>query len=126
MKTNETNSPLPALIRLLNLRHLRRQRVRTILSMLGVVIGVTTFIFGPAIAASIQDSLKLTTSDLSGKTEIEVRSTESGFDTALIDKVRAMSGVQIAAPLSTSGGLMMGQSELLVFIGIDPAVDRNV
>ncbi len=114
------------LVRLLNLRHLRRQRVRTLLSMLGVVLGVTTFIFGPSIAASIQASVSLTSSDLTGNSQIEVRSTENGFDVRLLDTIRATPGVDLAAPVSTSGGLILGQPELLVFVGIDPGIDRQM
>src|SRR5262245_41522964 len=114
------------LVRLLNIRHLTRQRVRTALSMIGVIMGVSTFIFAPTLAATIQASINLTVSDLAGKTDIDVRTTENGFDYDLLAKIRANSGVRLAVPLSTSGGLLAGQSELLIFFGIDPALDQTI
>ncbi len=117
---------LTHLVRWLNLRHLSRQRVRTILSMIGVIMGVSSFIFAPTLATTIQSSLNLTITDLAGKTDIDVRSTENGFDFTQLDKIRATPGVKIAAPLSTSGGLMVGQPELLIFFGIDPTLDQGI
>ncbi len=117
---------LRELVRMMNLRHLRRQKLRAVLALFGVVMGVSSFIFAPTLASSIHASLKLTTSDLSGNAVIEIQSAQNGFDADLLTRAQAVAGVKAAIPFSSSGGLIAGQSELLVFFGIDPATDRMV
>ncbi len=114
------------LVRLLNWRHLGNQWPRTLLAMIGVVMGVSTFIFAPTLAASIQASNSLTTADLAGSAALEVRGESAGFSADLLPQIKAVPGVELAAPLSNSGGLMVGQSELLIFFGIDPSVDQKI
>jgi putative ABC transport system permease protein len=112
-------------VQLITLGHLRRQKLRALLSMIGVVTGVAAFILSPALLTTIDASLRLTISDLAGRTQAEVRSIEMGFDVGLLDVVRQTEGVSAVAPVSQSGGLVVGQQELLIFFGIDPQIDRE-
>src|SRR5258705_229354 len=110
-----------SLVRLLNWRHLRTQWQRTLLSLIGVIMGVSTFIFAPTLAATIHESANLTTSDLTGNALLEVRGDAQGFDADMLPRIRETRGVKVAAPLANGGGLIVGHAELLIFFGIDPA-----
>lgn len=105
-----------ALIQLLNWRHLRRQWLRTLLALVGVMMGVSTFIFAPTLAATIHESANLTTSDLTGHTALEVQGDLQGFSADILPTIQTAQGVKVAAPLSSGGGLILGQSELLFFL----------
>jgi putative ABC transport system permease protein len=94
--------------------------------MIGVIMGVSTFIFAPTLAVSIQQSSALTTVDLAGSAALEVRGESAGFSAGLLSQIKNAAGVELAAPLSNGGGLMLGQSELLIFFGIDPAIDQKI
>ncbi|MFN8373706.1 MAG: FtsX-like permease family protein [Anaerolineae bacterium] len=119
------SNSLRYLLQFITLRHLRKQKLRAVLSMIGVVTGVAAFIFSPSLLTAINASLRLTIDDLAGSTQIEVRSAETGFDADLLQTVRAAAGVGSAAPVSQSGGMLLGEQELLIFFGIDPQVDRE-
>lgn len=115
------------LLRLINGRYLARQWGRVLPSIIGVVLGVNAFVFLPTIAMVLSTSLDLTTSDVSGRAQIEVRAgTNSGIPYDAIPIMQAAAGVRIAAPLVQTGGLVLGSSELLVFFGIDPVLDPQV
>lgn len=114
------------LIRSLNLRHLRGQWLRAGLSLIGVVMGVSTFVFAPSLAVNISASLAATSSDLSGRATLEIRAEQGGLSPQALDIARADAGVALAAPLMTGGGLLLGQPELLAFVGVDATLDDQV
>lgn len=115
------------LLRLINGRYVVRQWGRVLPSIVGVILGVSAFVFLPTITMTLSTSLDLTTSDLSGRAQIEVRAGESsGIPYEALATLQAVEGVQVAASLVQTGGLMLGTSELLVFFGIDPALDQQV
>jgi putative ABC transport system permease protein len=117
---------LQALVRLISLRHLRRSWGRAALSLLGVIVGVSTFIFAPTLGATIAQSARNAVDDVGGRAVLEARGETDAFAPDVLQGVRNVPGVQAAAPLSNGGGLILGQSELIVFFGIDPALDREV
>ncbi len=114
------------LVLLTGLRHTSRHKVRTLLTLLGVVAGVATFIFAPTLAASIADSLRAAIDDIAGRAEIEVRGPSEGFSARITAKVRAAEGVALVAPLVQSGGALPGETEPLAILGVDPKIDREV
>ena len=111
---------------LTGLRHIGRHKVRNVLTLLGVVAGVATFIFAPTLAASIAESLRAAIDDIAGKAQIEVRGPSEGFSARITAKARAAEGVALAAPLAQSGAVLPGESEPLAILGIDPKIDREV
>ena len=113
------------LTQLLGIRHLRNQWVRTFLSLLGIIAGITTFIFGPTLANTFANSLDLTADDIAGKATLEIRK-EHGISIEELAQIRAIDGTSKAVPSVNGGGLLFGQPELMVFWGIDPTLDRDV
>ena len=114
------------LVLLTGLRHTSRHKVRTLLTLLGVVAGVATFIFAPTLAASIAESLRAAIDDVAGKAQIEVRGPGEGVSARITAKVRAAEGVALAAPLTQSGAVLPGETEPLAILGVDPKIDRQV
>ncbi|MCC7207217.1 MAG: FtsX-like permease family protein, partial [Anaerolineae bacterium] len=114
------------LLRLLNLRHVRRGWVRALASVVGVAIGVACFVFGPALSMTISAQVGLTLNDLAGQADLEARRPDGGLPLEAVTAVRAVEGVTLAAPLVQSGVMLAGQPELLAVFGIDPALDRDM
>lgn len=113
------------LARLLGFRHLRNQWLRTLLSLMGIVIGVTTFIFAPTIASTLVTSLDMTADDLAGTASLEITA-EDGITPDMLSQMQRIDGVKMAVPSVNGGGLLLGQTELLAFWGINPALDRDI
>lgn len=113
------------LTRLLGLRHLRNQWLRTLLSLMGIVVGITTFIFGPTIANTLSASVDMTADDIAGRASLEII-LKNGFTSANLSAIRAIGGIEMAVPSVNGGGLLFGQNELLAFWGIDPMLEREI
>ena len=111
--------------RLLALRHLHNQWLRTLLSLMGIVVGVTTFIFAPTIANTLVASLDMTADDLAGKASLEITA-ETGITPEQLTQIEQVEGVSQAIPSVNSGGLIVGERDLLAFWGINPAIDRDI
>ncbi|MCI0709103.1 MAG: FtsX-like permease family protein [Chloroflexi bacterium] len=107
-------------------RHLRHHWIRTVLSILGIVMGVTAFTFVPSISRTMRSSASITLDDIAGRADIEIRADQNGIDPALVESVRDVEGVELAVPLSNGIGRLAEDHDLLVFFGIDPAIDRQV
>ena len=114
------------LVVLTSLRHIARHRLRTGLTLLGVVVGVSTFVYAPSLSASIAGSLQSAIDDMAGRADVEVRGPSQGFGERALRLARADADVAIAAPLAQTGGVLAGQSETLAILGIDPRLDRQV
>jgi putative ABC transport system permease protein len=110
---------------LTGLRHLGRHKLRVTLTLLGIVVGVATFVFAPTLAASVAASLGAAIDDLVGRADLEVRGPSQGFSARTLTGVRADAHVALAAPLAQTGGVLLGEAEPLAIFGIDPKVDRE-
>src|SRR5262245_18178038 len=96
-----------------------RYKLRTALTLLGVIVGVTTFIFGPTLASSISISVDKAIADNGGKAQLEIRTTNGGIDADALETVRRVEGVRLAAPVVNTGGVLIGHNEPFVVFGID-------
>jgi putative ABC transport system permease protein len=114
------------LLRFISLHHFRHHPLRTLLSLLGMIVGVTAFIFAPSMADTVRRSLDVTAADIGGSGDLEIRIPSGELENSLLEKIRQTEGVRFAVPLVTQGGLILGRDELLTFFGIDPMADRGV
>jgi len=113
------------LTQLLGIRHLRNQWLRTLLSLMGIVIGITTFIFVPTITNTLRASFDMTAEDIAGEASLEIIMT-GGFTSADLSSIRTIEGIEMAVPSVNGGGLLVGRNELIAFWGIDPTIDPQL
>lgn len=129
---------------ILVLRNLRSRWVRTILTALGIVVGVAAMVAVNATNASTLNSIDRFFDEASGKSDLLVESAVSGegFDEGILNVVRRFPGVVSAAPgilgitvpadeadqweqqFGAGGAILPGTSFWLM--GRDPAVDGQV
>ncbi|MBI4552516.1 MAG: ABC transporter permease [Candidatus Latescibacteria bacterium] len=87
------------LFRWITCRHLFQERGRTLLTVLGVALGVAVFVSIRLANHSALASFADTVDAVAGKANLQVVSDSEGFDERIYPKVRAVPGVQAAAPV---------------------------
>lgn len=87
------------LIRWLSWRQARTQPGRTLLALLGVAVGVATFVSIQVASESVLGAFRATVESLVGRTSLQVRGDSGGFDERIILRVRKVPGVRAAAPV---------------------------
>lgn len=113
-------------------RSLRARPGRTILTIIGVALGVAVLFAGLATNAAIGSSVDRTVSDIVGRADLRVAAFgESGLSRETRDAIEATAGVALAAPaLERQTYLLAGPSVALpaavTIVGIDPAREPQV
>ena len=112
------------LLRTVSWRHLRRHRLRTFLTFLGIALGVAVIIAIAIVNRSLTTSFQSTIDQIAGKAVLQVANGESGIREDLFPVIRDTPGVQDAAasvdgflPLSGTG------AERLYVYGVDLLTD---
>src|SRR5262249_56885711 len=86
------------LLRLVSWRHVERHRLRTLLTFLGIVLGVAVIVAIALVNRTLSGSFQRTIDLIAGKAVLQVDNGESGFAETLYPIVRDTPGVADAAP----------------------------
>ena len=131
------------LFRWLMLRRLAREPGRTILTVLGVALGVAVFVAIRLASGSALAGFSETVDAVAGRANLQVQSRSDGFDERWYPRIRRIPGVQAAAPvvqvsaLARPGAFHPGDTiapeeigaahapfgETLLLLGLDPLVE---
>lgn len=109
-----------SLLRLVSLRHVFDAPLRTLLTLVGVAVGVATLVGIASINRSVMDAFRSTIDTVAGKADLTVAAETSGFPEELLETVRAVPGV-----LHASGGLSVvapvkdSPGESMYVMGVD-------
>lgn len=109
-----------SLLRLVSLRHVFGSPLRTLLTLVGVAVGVGTLVGITAINRSVMEAFRSTIDKVAGKADLTVAAETLGFPEELLETVRAVPGV-----LHASGGLSLNApvkdtpSESMYVLGVD-------
>src|SRR5437867_3730847 len=87
------------LLRLISWQYARKHRLRSLLTMAGIVLGVAIFVGMHAASASVLSALNTTIDRISGKTQLQVTAGEAGFPEDVLDRVQSVREVAAAAPV---------------------------
>ncbi|HLL52574.1 MAG TPA: FtsX-like permease family protein [Myxococcaceae bacterium] len=108
------------LLRLISLRHLAQSPLRSVLTVLGVAVGVATMVGVTAINRSVLDAFRSTVDVVAGKTDLTVTGSLAGFDEGVLEQVRAVPGVtHVASGLAEFAPVVGSRGESLYIIGLD-------
>lgn len=110
------------LLRTVSLPHLRRHRLRTTSTVLGIALGVAVLVAVLIINRSILDSVASTIDDVAGKAELQVRSGSAGFSEKLLETVRDTPGVTRATLVLEQTVAVAGpeaDGDKLLVLGVD-------
>ena len=102
-------------------------RLRTLLTVLGIALGVGVFFAVRTANATLLASLASTVDRLAGKSTLEVTAGESGFPERILDVVRSTPGVRAAEPVIevTTHTAFADEGNLLI-LGVDTTGDQSL
>lgn len=116
-------SGLLTLLSRINLRHLTRKKLRTMLTVAGIAAGVALMFSISVINATLLSSFRSSIRDLAGSAELEVAATDaSGLPDRYVEAVSRVPGVDRAVPVirTTTELTGAGGKERIVVLGITP------
>jgi putative ABC transport system permease protein len=113
------------LLRLISWPYFRKHVLRTILTTLGIVLGVAVFVGMHTANQSVLFAFSQTIDRIAGKTDLQITAGENGFGEDILDKVQSAGSVGVAVPVIEAIVDLEGQGNLLV-LGVDMTGDRSL
>ncbi len=115
------------LFRLISWPYVRKHALRSLLTVAGIVIGVSVFFAMHAANESVFNAFQETVRRIAGATELQISAGDPGFSEDVLDRVESLSQVAVAAPVieAVAGTGLAGQGNLLV-LGVDLTGDRSL
>jgi putative ABC transport system permease protein len=87
------------LIRLFSLRHFSLEKWKSVLTIVGIALGVAVFISIRISINSALDAFKSTVDHVAGRTQLEISSPGNGFDETVFPLTARTDGVLAATPV---------------------------
>jgi putative ABC transport system permease protein len=115
------------LLRLISWPYFRKHVLRTLLTVAGIVLGVSVFVGMHTANKSVLFAFTRTVDRIAGKTELQVTAGETGFDEEILDRVQSASTVRVAVPVieAVVDTKIKGEGSLLI-LGVDMTGDRSL
>jgi len=115
------------LLRLITWPYVRKHRLRTILTTVGIVLGVAVFVGMHTANQSVLFAFYKTIDRIAGKAELQITAGEGGFPESVLEQVQGMPEVKVAvpvieAPVDTN---LKGEGNLLI-LAVDMTGDRSL
>src|SRR5579884_1717495 len=115
------------LLRLITWPYIRRHLLRSILTATGIVLGVAVFVGMHTANESVLYAFRQTVDRIAGATQLQITAGEAGFDEDVLDRVQAMSPVNVAVPVieAVASTGVKGEGNALI-LGVDMTGDRSL
>ncbi|MDB4973553.1 MAG: transporter permease protein [Myxococcaceae bacterium] len=113
---------LGRMLQTVSLPRMREHRLRTSFTVLGVALGVAVLVAVIMVSRSIVSSVTHTVGDLAGKAELQVAGDSTGFDEAVLDKLRDVPGIHKLTPVVQQTATLRpkgGGRERMLILGVD-------
>jgi len=108
-----------ALLRLIAARHLRLALGRTLLTLLGVCIGVSAVVGITALNGAVLDAFNNMVESVSRGSDLQVSGGEAGLPDSVLESVRTVQGVASASPLLENTVMDPDTGDRILVLGID-------
>ena len=119
--------PFIHLIRLVAWRSLSRDRMRSLVTILGVALGVAVVLAIRLANESVLESFRNSLDHVAGKSRLQVSAGEPGFDETLFPAIAEAPGVARAVPVVQAITTVAGEvGEALLVLGVDVLTDAAV
>ncbi|HLC25142.1 MAG TPA: FtsX-like permease family protein, partial [bacterium] len=99
--------------------HLREHRLRSIVTLFGVILGVAVTLAVRLANTSIERSFVESFEAVAGKSQLEVSRGDLGLEETLLPKIAAMDGVAEVIPRIEEYAAVTGSRDTLLFLGLD-------
>ena len=115
------------LIRLVALRAISRDRLRSLITVLGVALGVAVVLAIRLANDGVLESFRSSLDHVAGKSRLQVTAGELGFDESLFPVIAGTPGVARAVPVVQAVTPVAGlPGEVLLVLGVDVLADAGV
>jgi putative ABC transport system permease protein len=115
------------LLRLISWPYLKKHAVRSLLTVVGIVLGVAVFVAMHTANQAVFYAFERTVDRIAGAAQLQVTSSEAGFPEEVLERVQSVPDVQVAVPVieAPAATRLSGQGNLLI-LGVDMTGDRNL
>jgi len=115
------------LFRLISWPYVRKHALRSVLTILGIAMGVAVYVSMHLANQSVLGSFTDTVNRIAGAAQLQISAGEPGFDEEVLEKVQALAEVRVAVPIieAVVGTGLAGQGNLLI-LGVDMTGDRSL
>src|SRR5262249_52942819 len=115
------------LLRLITWPYVRRHKLRSLLTLAGIMIGVAVFVSMRVANQSVMGAFQETVNHIAGAAQLQITAGEPGMDEEVLDRVQAFRQVKVAVPVTEAvvGTGLPGQGNLLI-LGVDMTGDRSL
>ena len=115
------------LFRLISWPYIRKHALRCLLTVAGIVIGISVFFAMHAANDSVFNAFQETVRRIAGATELQITAGEPGFGEDVLERVQALPQIAVAAPVieAVAATGLAGQGNLLI-LGVDLTGDRGL
>ena len=113
------------LLRLISWPYTKKHLVRSLLTTLGIILGVAVFVGMHTAGRGVLIAFRQTVGKIAGSTQLQVTAGDAGFAEEILERVQSVPEVRAASPVveaSVDSGLA-GQGNLLIF-AVDMTGDR--
>ena len=115
------------MLRLISWPYLKKHAVRSLLTVLGIVLGVAVFVAMHTANQAVFYAFERTVDRIAGAAQLQVTSSEAGFPEEVLERVQAIPEVQVAVPVieAPAATRIAGQGNILI-LGVDMTGDRSL
>jgi putative ABC transport system permease protein len=115
------------LLRLISWPYLRKHAVRSLLTVVGIVLGVAVFVAMHTANQAVFFAFERTVDRIAGAAQLQITSGEGGFPEEILERVQTVALVQVAVPVieAPAGTNLSGQGNILI-LGVDMTGDRRL
>ena len=115
------------LLRLISWPYLRKHAVRSLLTVVGIVLGVAVFVAMHTANQAVFFAFERTIDRIAGAAQLQVTSGEAGFTEDVLERVQEIPEVQVAVPVIEAPARtnLPGQGNILI-LGVDMTGDRSL
>ncbi len=115
------------LLRRISFKHIRHQKARMIMAMLGIALGVATMVAIDIVNASVLRSFEESINHVTGRAVLQVTDAESGFPESMLERVQKIPGVEFALPvIQTNAMFSEGSRQSFMILGVDALQDHQI
>lgn len=115
------------LLRLISWPYLRKHAVRSVLTVLGIVLGVAVFVAMHTANQAVFFAFERTVDRIAGAAQLQVAAGEAGFPEEVLERVQEVPEVGVAVPVieAAASTRIAGQGNILI-LGVDMTGDRSL
>jgi putative ABC transport system permease protein len=115
------------LLRLISWPYLKKHAVRSLLTVVGIVLGVAVFVAMHTANQAVFYAFERTVDRIAGAAQLQVSAGETGFSEEVLERVQSIPEVEVAVPVieAVAGTKLSGQGNILI-LGVDMTGDRSL